>query len=36
MKTPNAVEDVEQQALSHVAGGIQNDTVMLEDILEVS
>ena len=35
LTTPNAGEDVEQQELSFVAGGMQNGTATLEDSLAV-
>ena len=35
-KTPDAGEDVEQPALSYIAGGMQSGTATLEDCLAVS
>ena len=36
LTTPNAVEDVEQQKLSFIAGGMQNVIATLEDSLAVA
>lgn len=36
ISTPNAGENVEQQEHSFIAGGMQNNMTILEDILAVS